>query len=250
MVLSNHWHCILTDPRARLPDFMREVHRLVAKSANCFRGRWECLWSSERYGKVRLETPDDAMDKLIYVLANAVSAGLIPTAAAWPGLWSDPAQLLKGVLVAPRPDQYFDPNGKMPKKATLNLTRLPGFGHLTDAAYVALVQERLAQREEEVRTKMRRKGKKFLGLHRIKRQSLKSAPKTTTIKRKINPRIAAKDPAVRVAAIERRRLFAAKHNDAAPQFRQGHRRQIFPAGTYGYRIQFGVRCETWHPPPD
>ena len=78
IVLSNHWNCILTDPRARLPDFMREVHRLVAKSVNCFRGRWESLWSSERYGKVRLETPDDALGKLIYVLANAVSAGFRP----------------------------------------------------------------------------------------------------------------------------------------------------------------------------
>ena len=106
----------------------------------------------------------------------------------------------------------------------------------------------MAQREAEIQAKMKREGKRFLGLHRIKRQSWRSAPRTKTPMRKLNPRIAAKDPVVRVAAIQRRQRFAAKHEYSARRFRQSHRRQVFPAGTYGYRIQFGVSCEAWHPP--
>ena len=29
-VLSNHWHAVLTDPAARLPEFLGYLHKLVA----------------------------------------------------------------------------------------------------------------------------------------------------------------------------------------------------------------------------
>jgi REP element-mobilizing transposase RayT len=32
--MSNHWHGLLTDPEARLPEFLEIFHKLVAKAQN------------------------------------------------------------------------------------------------------------------------------------------------------------------------------------------------------------------------
>jgi putative transposase len=46
--MSNHWHGVLTDPDARLPEFLEIFHKLFAKAQNASLGRWEKLWSSDK----------------------------------------------------------------------------------------------------------------------------------------------------------------------------------------------------------
>ena len=48
-VMSNHHHIVLTDVCGMLPDFLRELHRTVAKAVNATQGEWENLWSAEPY---------------------------------------------------------------------------------------------------------------------------------------------------------------------------------------------------------
>ena len=40
-VLSNHYHLVLTDPKARLPEFMHWLNAYLAKSLNEQLRRWE-----------------------------------------------------------------------------------------------------------------------------------------------------------------------------------------------------------------
>jgi len=85
-VLSNHFHLVVTDPHARLPEFHRYLDALVARATNCSLGRWESFWDPDGYSAVRLESNADVMEKMVYVLANPVAAGLVRHGREWPGL--------------------------------------------------------------------------------------------------------------------------------------------------------------------
>ncbi|HSN14760.1 MAG TPA: hypothetical protein VLT61_09020, partial [Anaeromyxobacteraceae bacterium] len=80
---------VLTDLHARLPDFNRILNGLVARATNCLLGRWKCFWDPDSYSAVRLETTNAILEKMVYVLANPVAAGLVRRGSEWPGLWSD-----------------------------------------------------------------------------------------------------------------------------------------------------------------
>jgi hypothetical protein len=68
-VMSNHWHAVVSDPEARLPEFLERAHRLIAKCQNAALGRWENLWSSEKTSVVYLASEQDVLDKMAYVIA-------------------------------------------------------------------------------------------------------------------------------------------------------------------------------------
>ena len=74
--LANHYHIVLTDPNARLPEFMQWLNEFTAKSINALHGRWENLWACGSYSAVVLESAEDVLDKMVYTLCNPVTAGL------------------------------------------------------------------------------------------------------------------------------------------------------------------------------
>ena len=115
--LSNHHHLVVTDPRGVLPDFLRELHRLSAKAMNASQGQWENLWSAEPCSAVLLADEHDIVDKIAYVAANPVAAGLVRTPEDWPGLslWRE------GVVEVKRPGAYFHENGACPERLVLRV---------------------------------------------------------------------------------------------------------------------------------
>src|SRR5688500_2790100 len=54
VVMGNHYHLVVTDPDGVLPWFVECLNKLVAKSMNAMRGRWENFWSTEQASYVRL----------------------------------------------------------------------------------------------------------------------------------------------------------------------------------------------------
>jgi putative transposase len=60
--MSNHWHGVVTDPHARLPEFLERFHRLFARAQNASLGRWENLWSSDKPSVVRLVSDQDILE--------------------------------------------------------------------------------------------------------------------------------------------------------------------------------------------
>jgi putative transposase len=239
-VLSNHFHLVVTDPDAQLPAFEQYLDSLVARALNASLGRWEAFWAPSSYSAVALVSPEDVLDKAAYVLVNPVAAGLVRRGREWPGLWSDPAGIGGPALVAKRPSIFFRPTGRMPEKLELELSAPPGFPSAAD------VRERLAaavaEREEQSANALRTRGLAPLGARRVLAQKPSGRPAPGEPRRKLNPRIAARDKWKRIEALGRLVEFLRTYRAAWRLFRAGVRDVLFPPGTYWLRVSHGARC--------
>jgi putative transposase len=237
-VLSNHYHLLLTDPEARLPEFMRYLDGLVARAVNCALGRWEGFWSSDHsYSAVEPVAPEDVVSKTAYLIANPVAAGLVRTAAEWPGLVSLPSALGVAKLVAPRPTVFFRADGDTPASATLELTPPPGF---TADEYRRQVAAVVNATEEGKRRELGVDG--FLGAARVRKQNPSAHPAPGEPRRELSPRVAGRDKWKRIEALSRLVTFLRDYRAAWNDRRAGVLAVIFPAGTYQLRVEHQVLC--------
>ena len=51
--MSNDYHVVIYDRLGRYPEFIEYFHRLLARSQNALRGRWENFWACEQACKPR-----------------------------------------------------------------------------------------------------------------------------------------------------------------------------------------------------
>jgi putative transposase len=79
--MSNHYHAVVHDPKGRLPAFLEQFHKMLAKALNARWGRWENLWSTEETCVTRLVMAQDVFDKVLYVLCNPI-AGARPSSTS------------------------------------------------------------------------------------------------------------------------------------------------------------------------
>ena len=240
-VLSNHYHLLVTDPEARLPAFMQYLDSLVARATNASLGRWEGFWASAvSYSAVSHGSTEDVVAKAAYVLANPVAAGLVRDGREWPGLRTAPDQIGVATLAATRPAVFFRAEGDMPESAELALCVPPGFGSACE------FQERVAAALRDLEVQSRRKlvaeGRGFLGRARVLAQKPPARPSTAEPRRKLAPRVAARDKWKRIEAISHVAEFLGAYRAALAATRAGVPDVVFPAGTYLRRIEHGVRC--------
>jgi REP element-mobilizing transposase RayT len=239
-VLSNHYHFVLTDPHARLPDFHRDLDALIARAVNCSIGRWESLWDRESFSAVRLETREAIIEKMAYVLANPVEAGLVREARKWPGLWSDERMLRGEVLALERPKDFFRASGPLPPIARLQLHPPPGFEG--DDGFVDAVLHELRRTEDRAAAELGRQGRSFLGVARVLAQKPHARPAPGEPRRALIPRVACRNKWRRIEALLRLREFTRAYRDALEAWRRGLRDALFPPGTWLMRVQHQVRC--------
>ena len=239
-VLSNHFHIVLTDPRRQLPLFEQFLDSLVARALNAHYGRWEHFWAPGSYSAVKLETPEDLLDKAAYTLANPVTAGLVSRGRDWPGAWSDPRQIGKGSEVVERPEFFFRPDGSMADSERLVFVAPAGF-EAAEAFRIAL-QAALEERERSVTAERKAKGLGFLGARKVRAQKHTDVPGSDAPRRGLNPRVAARDKWRRIEALGRLVSFLDDYREALKNLRSGIRDVVFPAGTYQLRVSFGVAC--------
>lgn len=239
-VMSNHYHLVLTDPHARLPRFAQYLHALVAKATNASIGRWEHFWAPDSYSAVALESPQDVLDKIAYVLANPVSAGLVAHGNEWPGLWSAPGQIGGDAVTVPRPKTFFRQNGPLPESAPLRLHR-PACG-CSDDEFDARLSELLAHAEAAAAAKMTVEKRAFLGAEWILAQKSGGRPGPGEPRRGLKPRVAARDKWKRVEALQRLADFISSYREALAAWRGGVRSALFPPGTYLLRVAHGACC--------
>jgi REP element-mobilizing transposase RayT len=234
-VLSNHCHLILSDPHARLPAFQQFLDGIVAKALNAFHGRWENFWAPDTYSAVKLATTSDLLDKVTYVLANPVAAGLVPHGRQWPGLWSAP-ETIDTTIEVRRPAVFFSRSSTLPEKIMLRISRPPGFQSAEtfrrDLAASLAEREALAAREHRGR---------FLGVARVLAQDPTSRPRTDEPRRGLNPHVAAHDKWKRIEMLQRLVSFLHAYDIAWLAMRAGLR-VVFPYGTYHLRVQHDVPC--------
>jgi putative transposase len=239
-VLSNHWHCVLTDSLGSLPEFQRDVGSTVAKALNAALGRWESFWAPGSYSAVALQSPLDVLDKMAYVLANPVAAGLVRRGSEWPGLWSAPARMGAGPREVKRPKHYFREHGNTPRSAPLELVCPEGFGSVEELR--SQLVEALTAREDRAARALAEDGRSFMGARKVLAQKPFARPAPGEPRRGLKPRVASRDKWKRVEAIGRLKSFLAAYRAAWRAFKGGARATLFPAGTYGLRVTCGVAC--------
>jgi putative transposase len=235
IAMSNHHHTGICDPFGNYPAFLEHFHKLFAKCQNALRGRWENFWSSEQTSVVRLVDPNDAIEKMTYALTNPVKDGLVEKAHHWPGVSALGSILHGKPLVATRPKHFFRDEGTMPDAVTLSFVRPRGYEELNSADFTALVMSRVREVEDRVAAERRQEGWQVLGRRAVLCQRWNDRPLGREPRRKLNPRIAARNKWSRIEAMLRSRTFREAYMAARASFIGGIRDAIFPAGTYWLR---------------
>ena len=239
-VMSNHYHLVLTDSRASLPDFTRFLDGVLAKALNALHGRWEHFWAPSTYSAVLLLTPEDVVEKVAYLLVNPVAAALVERGHQWPGVWSDPRSIGLRTEIVIRPGHYFADAGSMPRSAKLGYSVPNGFE--SPEAFRSAVIARVGELEQAAAASREASGIAALGARRVSRQQSSDQPAPGEPRRGLRPRIAARDRWKRIEALGRLAAFIDGYREAQSRFCRGERSVTFPHGTYLMRVRFGVAC--------
>ncbi len=237
-VMSNHHHLVVTDVRGVLPDFLRELHRLTAKAINASQGQWDNLWASDPCNVVRLVTDEDIADKVAYVAANPVAAGLVAQSEQWPGvlLWGESSRRVT------RPTSYFREGGTCPRELTLRLER-PSVrdGAVTGPReWKERVVRAIASKVAAAYRAVREAGREFLGRAVVLGASFIQRAQSYEVRFGVIPTFAAKARSVREELGRVERYFRARYRQALEQWRDGWRDVAFPTGTWGMAVLHGA----------
>jgi hypothetical protein len=237
--MSNHWHGVLTDPQARLPEFLERFHRLLARAQNAALGRCENLWSSEKPSVVLLVSDEDVLDKMAYTIGNPTAAGLVRAPSEWPGVISH--RLCERWDVE-MPDVFFDPRGNMPRNVTVRLVRPAIFVGMSDESLARRLTQRVQDLLDVASDRLERLGQMFVGPSGILRQMFTKTPSEAAVPRQFKPRVAARRLGARIDALRSFAMFVRSYRSAFEAWRTGQRTVLFPAGTYALRIYARVAC--------
>jgi putative transposase len=243
-MMSNHQHTSLYDALGRETEFREHFHKMMAKSQNALRGRWENFWSSQEPCVVETITADDLLDKVVYTATNPVKDGLVEKVHHWPGPNFVKALLTGTPMKARRPKHFFREDGPMPPEVELVL-KLPD--HFEGkAAFLAELQRRIAVVEEECARERQRTGRRVLGRRRVLRQSWRDSPTSHEPRRKLRPRVAARNKELRIAMLQRNKEWRLEYREARAKWLAGIEVE-FPFGTYWLKRFANVRVK---PPPE
>jgi REP element-mobilizing transposase RayT len=238
VLMSTHEHLIVTDTRGCLPNFLRELHRLFALGVKVLR-KWEgAVWDHERPSVVELRTPEAVLEKLAYVMANPVAAGLVRAAKDWRGIQTLPHDLGQKILRASRPAFYFDQDNPLwPQQASLQLT-MPEVGELTGLQIRDIVHNELTEQERQARANVKHRRATVVGMDRIRRASPFEQAKSWEPLRSRNPQFAVgrQQKHAFFEAVAALRAFRRAYRDALDRWRCGLRATCFPEGTWVMRV--------------
>lgn len=240
--LSNHLHLVLTDPAGTLPAFKRDLDGLVARAINAQLGRRDHFWCQGSYSAVALEDDAAVLEKIVYVLANPVAAGLVRHADDWPGLWSDPHLVGRSSAPTRRPTGFFREHGPLPGEAPLQLHLPPGVASVIE--FLAAVTPLLREAEDRAAAALAAAGRSFSGAARVLAQHPTARPPSQDPRPSLRPRFATRNAERRIAAVDRLRRFLLGHAEALAAWREGRRDFVFPAGTYLMRVVHAAACAT------
>ena len=161
--LSNHFHLILSYTQKRLPRFMQLFDSQVGRALNCYQGMWETVWATGSYSKIDFLDDDETLFRyLLYVITNAVEAGLVKSAKDWPGLKILPHEIGTRSIRVKRPDFFSDAGGDMPEVAVLT-TSMPPMRGMSEKQARAKLSSDWKKRERTIQAARKDEGKPFLG---------------------------------------------------------------------------------------
>jgi len=225
---SNHHHTVIFDRHGWVSRFIEHFHKLVARSQNALRGRWENFWSSEEPCVTRLLDRETVINKLIYTASNPVKDRLVERAYQWPGANAYAAFVSGRKIKATRPRHFFRDPGPMPKEVTLEFVIPEELGPAEEV--IREVHEGVAAVEESVKLERQATGAGVFGRRQVLRQSWKDCPTSVEPRRNRRPRFAGRMEQ-RLTALAEYRVFLEAYRRARVRWLSGLT-TVFPAGTY------------------
>jgi REP element-mobilizing transposase RayT len=227
--MSNHYHAVIYDRAGRYPEFIEHFHKLLARSQNALRGRWENFWSSEQTCVVRLVDREAVIDKLVYTATNPVQDHLVDRVHNWPGVNGLGALLAGRPLRATRPLHFFRADGAMPDALELSLPIPAELG--PTAEVLSELRDRVRAVELERAAERVRTGRRVLGRRAVCAQSWRNCPASVEPRRNLRPQVAGQSKWARIEALLRNRAFVLEYAIARDRWRNGIP-VMFPPGTY------------------
>jgi len=245
-VLSDHYHMVLTDVLGRLPDFMRELNRILALCIKVLR-KWEGpVWEPDGASVVELLTPQAEAEAMVYTWLNAYRAGMISNPRNWPGVTSSLDDVDGPTMAFRRPDQYLDASsGRWPDTVELRLTMPPKLAALGQDEARQLLQAELERQLGEAKRLVRKKGWKVVGAARCKRVSPYKRATSWEPLRSRNPVLKAGQGMLKALqkGIAALREFRKAYRKAMKRWLEGDRDVAFPHGTWWMVKVHGVAVQ-------
>jgi REP element-mobilizing transposase RayT len=241
--MSTHTHLVVTDVRGTLPTFLHAFHRLVAMCTKAYR-RWnDAVWDKDPTSVVQLLTPAAVVEKIAYVLANPVAAGLVERAHQWPGAKVGVDQLGQGTLRASRPSYYLDPkNPAWPDDAEIPIS-LPPYVEPAQAGVLrGQVEAELSCLEAVARADLARRRLRFLGAERARAvaPTARATSQEPRLDRRPTFAVGRGQEDASRQAVKAVRAFRRAYRAVLDQWRAGVRDVVFPAGTWWMRVFHGA----------
>ena len=235
--MSNHHHTIVFDRHGHVIEFVEHFHKMLAKSQNALRGRWENMWSTEPPSILHLIDRSDVIDKLVYAAINPVKDGLVERVHHWPGVGMVRALLTDTPLRSRRPLHFFRREGSMPESLVLHLTIPRELGDRDEV--VRELRERIAVAEDDLARLRSETGSRVLGRRAVLRQHWGANPSSKEPRRGLRPRVAGGNQWMRMETLRRNQAFVAAYRAAREIWLAGLG-AVFPPGTYWLRRFAGV----------
>lgn len=248
VVMSNHYHLVITDTEGNMSSFMAWLNHVSALFLKVYRdrGRGETIWSDEKFSSILLVSREAVLRQLVYVITNPVRDGLVDGHRRWRGMVTRPDACLAPIK-APHPNR--DIAVKEHKDMTLRITVPSCFRHMRKEEYVQMLKE--AVKEEEIALRRARKGKAFLGMKKVLSKSAHSSPTKTQDKDTqavitLNPRFAGVTKEAIAYGKKIIRGFRKAYRECMKRYQDGDRDILFPRGTYWMCRFHKMRlAETW-----
>jgi putative transposase len=229
VILSNHYHLMLFDEAGVSPDFLRWVHREIARGVQRHRGldpgSGSVFERSEQAADQIIASEEAFWKMMHYLHANPVDAGICKRPEDWPGVVT-PAGVSE--LHAKRPEWMTDRSG--PEEHTLQI-HVPEHFAKDAASYEQQLRDGDAAYVQALRATMRQEGRHhFKGADKAMRRSPRSRPVT---KPKPGSSAFVAVTAVAIACTKAMlKDFYEAYAEALDRFRRGLRDTLFPDGTW------------------
>jgi hypothetical protein len=238
LAMSNHHHAEIRDNLGNFPEFLAHFHKMVAKTMNALRGRWENFWATEQPSAVYLVEDHDRFAKLVYLLANPVADHLVERVTDWPGASTYGMSLSGRSVTVKRPRCFFGDESSMPEEITLRVERPDGYGHLSDEEWAAKLKDAVGEEERRAREERLETGRRVLGRKAVLRVEPTDVPKTVEPRRGLRPHVACANEERRIAELDALVAFRHARCDALARLHAGEHAVLFPFGTYRIRGVF------------
>ncbi|MFY9826714.1 MAG: transposase [Thermoanaerobaculia bacterium] len=246
-VMSSHVHLLLIVDDAKQPSaFMRYFKSKLAREVNRLTG-WRGPLFDRRY-EMTVVTDENAaqIERLRYVLGQAVEANLVERVCQWPGVHSAGA-LIDGT---PLEGHWFDRTqefaARLRREAinpmsyatveTVTFSPIPCWAHLPPELYRARIAALVETIETEGARERKRTGASVLGVKAILSRDPQYRP--TSLARSPAPRVHAVTKAARKAFYEIYAAFVSAFREASERLRLGDRNAPFPLGSFPPALPF------------